>query len=179
MKRIATITAAAALALSACTLPTGSAEPTTEPEVTTTSVVEIPHPSASRVLMPFDACDDLLNWTIEHALDRVGPYGLDGYGGYPVFANFGGVAEATDSVGGRLSPSVSQGAGDAKDGVIGTNLQEAGVDEPDLVKTDGERIVAVSGNVLHILSIDGDALALEGSIDLGFWTRISSSMATV
>jgi hypothetical protein len=171
MKRIATITAAAALALSACTLPTGSAEPTTEPEVTTTSVVEIPHPSASRVLMPFDACDDLLNWTIEHALDRVGPYGLDGYGGYPVFADFGGVAEATDSVGGRLSPSVSQGAGDAKDGVIGTNLQEAGVDEPDLVKTDGERIVAVSGNVLHILSIDGDALALEGSIDLGFWTQ--------
>ncbi len=55
--------------------------------------------------------------------------------------------------------------------MIGTNLQEAGVDEPDLVKTDGERIVAVSGNVLHILSIDGDALALEGSIDLGFWTQ--------
>lgn len=171
MKRIATITAAAALALSACTLPTGSAEPTTEPEVTTTSVVEIPHPSVSRVLMPFDACDDLVDWTIEHALDRVGPYGLDGYGAYPVFADFGGIAEATDSAGGRLSPSVSQGPGDAKDGVIGTNLQEAGVDEPDLVKTDGKRIVAVSGNVLHILSIDGGALALEGSIDLGFWTQ--------
>ena len=30
--------------------------------------------------MPFDACEDLLDWTIRHALERVGPYGLDGHG---------------------------------------------------------------------------------------------------
>jgi uncharacterized secreted protein with C-terminal beta-propeller domain len=32
-----------------------------------------------------------------------------------------------------------------------TNVQEPGVDEPDLVKTDGRRIVTVSGGVLHLI----------------------------
>ena len=45
MRRIVTIVAAAALILSACTLPTGFAEPTTTSEVTTTAVVDLPHPS--------------------------------------------------------------------------------------------------------------------------------------
>ncbi|MEA3502076.1 MAG: beta-propeller domain-containing protein [Actinomycetota bacterium] len=171
MRRIVTTTAAIALMLSACTLPAGSAEPTSASEVTTTTVIEIPHPSASRALMPFDACDDLLDWTIGYALERVGPYGLDGYGAYPVFAEFAEVAGALDSAGGRVSQAPSTNAGAAKDGVIGTNLQEAGVDEPDLVKTDGRRIVAVSGSTLYVLDIDGDRLTLEGSIDLGFWTQ--------
>ena len=170
MRRIVTTAAAAALMLSACTLPAGSAEPTTAPEVTTTTVIETPHPSASRALMAFDACDDLLDWTIEHALERVGPYGLDGYGGYPVFAEFTDVAGEMGAADVR-SAAPSTNAGAAKDGVIGTNLQEAGVDEPDLVKTDGKRIVAVSGSTLHVLDIDGDRLTLEGSIDLGFWTQ--------
>ncbi len=171
MRHIVTTAVAAALVLSACALPAGSAEPTTTSEVTTTTVVEIPHPSASRALMPFDACDDLLDWTIEHALELVGPYGLDGYGAYPVFAEFSDVAGALDSAGGRVSEVQSASPNAAKSGVIGTNLQEAGVDEPDLVKTDGRRIVAVSGSTLYVLSIDGDRLTLEGSIDLGFWTQ--------
>jgi uncharacterized secreted protein with C-terminal beta-propeller domain len=165
MRRIVTNAAAAAMMLSACALPAGSAEPTTTTEVTTTTVVETPHPSASRVLMSFDACDDLLDWTIEHALERVGPYGLDGYGIYPMLVEFSQVAGELDSA----APSAGTGA--VKDGVISTNLQEAGVDEPDLVKTDGNRIVTVSGNTLYVLSIDDDRLTLEGSIDLGFWTQ--------
>ena len=165
MRRIVTTAAAAAMMLSACALPAGSAEPTNATEVTATTVIETPHPSASRVLMSFDACDDLLDWTIGHALERVGPYGLDGYGTYPVLTEFSRVAGETDSA----APSASTGA--VKDGVISTNLQEAGVDEPDLVKTDGNRIVTVSGNTLFVLSIDDDRLTLEGSIDLGFWTQ--------
>ncbi|MEA2010626.1 MAG: beta-propeller domain-containing protein [Actinomycetota bacterium] len=164
MRQIVTTAAAAALILSACALPADSAESTNTTEVTTTTVIETPHPSASRTLMPFDACEDLLDWTIEHALERVGPYGLDGYGAYPVFAEFSDVA-------GRVSETQAAPSGATKSGVIGTNLQEAGVDEPDVVKTDGKRIVAVSGNTLHVLSIDGDRLTLKGSIDLGFWTQ--------
>ncbi len=171
MRRIVTLAAATALILSACTLPAGSAEPTTPSGVTTTTVIETPHPSASRALMAFDACDDLLDWTIEHALERVGPYGLDGYGAYPVFGALTDVAQELDSAGGRVSAAPSTNSGATKDGVIGTNLQEAGVDEPDLVKTDGRRIVAVSGSTLYVLGIDGDQLTLEGSIDLGFWTQ--------
>ncbi len=170
-KRIATIAAAAALMLSACTLPAGFAEPTTASEVPTTTVIETPHPPASRALMPFDACDDLLDWTIEHARERVGPYGLDGHGVHPIFAEPSAAAGELDSAGGRVSATPSTNTGAAKDGVIGTNLQEAGVDEPDLVKTDGERIVAVSGDTLYVLGIDGEQLTLEGSIDLGFWAQ--------
>lgn len=165
MKRIVIITTAVAVLLTACTMPADSAEQTNTPEVTTTTVIGNPHPSASRALMAFDACDDLLDWSIEHALERVGPYGLDGYGAYPVFAEFSEAAGALDSA----APSTEQSAG--KSDVIGTNLQEAGVDEPDLVKTDGERIVAMSGSTLHVLSINGDQLDLEGSVDLGFWTQ--------
>ena len=171
MRRTITIVAAAALMLTACTLPAGSAEPTSTSEVTTTTFIESPHPSASRALMSFDACADLLDWTIEHALELVGPYGLDGYGAYPVFAEFSDVAGALDSAGGRVSEEQSASPNAVTSDVIGTNLQEAGVDEPDLVKTDGRRIVTVSGSTLFVLSIDGDRLTLEGSIDLGFWTQ--------
>ncbi|MEN8114122.1 MAG: beta-propeller domain-containing protein, partial [Actinomycetota bacterium] len=174
MRRLATITATAALALSACTIPAASTATTEGPDTDpssspSTTVAGQPRPSASKALMPFDACDDLLDWTIEHALDRVGPYGLDGHMPYPpVFTDFaadgeeGAVREMAASA---ASPSA------AKNSVIGTNLQEAGIDEPDLVKTDGERIIAVSGGTLHVVEIDGDRLIHAGSIDLGFWTE--------
>ena len=130
--------------------------------------------------MPFDACDDLLDWTIGHALDRVGPYGLNGYGMEPwmvdeMFAEVGdqlvrefAVEETTTTAAG--SNGSSEGFAASKD-VIGTNLQEAGVDEADLVKTDGARIVVIAGSILHVVSIDGDTLTVEGSIELPFWTQ--------
>jgi hypothetical protein len=78
VKRIVTITVGAALALSACALPARSSGMTTQlGSSPTTSVVRPTNPPAAGVLLPFDACGDLLDWTIGHALDRVGPYGLD------------------------------------------------------------------------------------------------------
>lgn len=50
----------------------------------------------------------------------------------------------------------------------GTNVQEAGVDEPDVVKTDGRRVVAITDGTLRILDVTGTqpvsrgTLALEG-----------------
>jgi uncharacterized secreted protein with C-terminal beta-propeller domain len=49
-----------------------------------------------------------------------------------------------------------------------TNVQEAGVDEPDTVKTDGRRLFAAAGGMLHAVDVRGAAprrlgsLALEG-----------------
>ncbi|MEJ7585515.1 MAG: beta-propeller domain-containing protein [Acidimicrobiales bacterium] len=48
-----------------------------------------------------------------------------------------------------------------------TNVQEAGVDEPDVVKTDGDRILAVAGGRLHYVDVTGTprkrgSLALDG-----------------
>ena len=54
----------------------------------------------------------------------------------------------------------------AGDVVAGTNNQEAAVDEADLVKTDGRRIVTVVGGVLRVVVLD-DAPAVDGTLDLG------------
>src|ERR687896_921176 len=55
----------------------------------------------------------------------------------------------------------------AEDGSSGTNVQEAGVDEPDVVKTAGSRIFAVGSGRLHALDADGPRLL--GSLDLDGW----------
>jgi hypothetical protein len=49
-----------------------------------------------------------------------------------------------------------------------TNVQEAGVDEPDMVKTDGRRIVTISGAALRVTTRDpaSGALAPAGRLDL-------------
>ena len=51
-----------------------------------------------------------------------------------------------------------------------TNVQEAGIDEPDIVKTDGRRIVAISDNVLRVVDVSGETPTLVGSLKLdGGW----------
>ena len=56
--------------------------------------------------------------------------------------------------------------GDGDEGDSGTNVQEAGVDEPDLVKTANGRIFAMAGNRLHAVDSTGpsmlDSLRLAG-----------------
>jgi hypothetical protein len=47
-----------------------------------------------------------------------------------------------------------------------TNAQEPGVDEPDLVKTDGSTIFAVSGTTLHAVAVDAGTPRLAGSLPL-------------
>ena len=41
-----------------------------------------------------------------------------------------------------------------------TNVQEAGVDEPDIVKTDGNRIVAVAQSRVHLVGLDDGRMTL-------------------
>jgi Beta propeller domain len=66
------------------------------------------------------------------------------------------------------------GAGSAAAGAIAapgsysqTNTATAGVDEPDLVKTDGRRIVTVIGGVLRV--VDAQTMRLTGVLDLSGW----------
>jgi hypothetical protein len=49
--------------------------------------------------------------------------------------------------------------------VAGTNVREVGVDESDIVKTDGTRIVSVQDGVLHVVGLDGTP-ALDGSLPI-------------
>ncbi len=61
----------------------------------------------------------------------------------------------------------------------GTNNQESGVDESDLVKTDGRRIVSVVNGVLRVTELD-DSPAVDGTLDLSirFATDLLPAAAT-
>jgi hypothetical protein len=48
-----------------------------------------------------------------------------------------------------------------------TNNQEVGVDEPDIVKTNGSTIFTVAQNKLYAVAARGSVLAIVGSLDLG------------
>jgi hypothetical protein len=50
--------------------------------------------------------------------------------------------------------------------VVGTNNQEVAVDEADLVKTDGRRLVSIVNGVLRVVTLD-DTPSIDGSLDLG------------
>ncbi|HEX5630962.1 MAG TPA: beta-propeller domain-containing protein, partial [Acidimicrobiia bacterium] len=120
-------------------------------------------------LVPFDACDAVLAHFKAEALERVGPYGLGG-GPYWYGPMFGGaVAEdsgRTDS-GGPPVPTTGPVGGDGgDDSFSGTNVQVAGVDEPDIVKNDGERIVAITDGVVRYFDVTGDEPVLRDSLRL-------------
>jgi hypothetical protein len=95
----------------------------------------------------------------------VGPYGLDGYGFYPVFADFEEVAASLDGVG-ELSRATTGGVRGVD--YSGTNVQTAGVDEPDVVKTDGERIFVVAQGRLFWIDASGTP-TIVASLPLDGW----------
>ncbi len=117
-------------------------------------------------LFRFDACEEFLSHVKAQALEIVTEYGLGygyGYGGVPVLE--GDVLFANDAAG--PVPPASEGTFRVQ-GVdySGTNLQEAGVDEPDIVKTDGERIYAVAQGKLFVLEIVDGAPVIADSLVL-------------
>ena len=117
-------------------------------------------------LIPFSDCDELLSHLKEEARDRVGPYGLNYQGG-----PFWGMpeplrgeieiemdvasAEPESTSGSDSGSSFSNDGGSSEDSYTGTNVQEIGVDEPDIIKTDGNRILIVNNGVLSHIAIDG------------------------
>ena len=75
---------------------------------------------------------------------------------------------AAGQAGAGSSPGAAAADGMAAPGAYsGTNTATAGVDEPDLVKTDGRRIVTVIGGVLRV--VDAQTMQLTGVLDLSPW----------
>jgi uncharacterized secreted protein with C-terminal beta-propeller domain len=120
-------------------------------------------------LQSFDACDDLLSYVTEHALEMVGPWGLNSGQFMPVDMI------DTDDMADSAAAAESAGADGAADSMRAgvdyseTNVQEVGVDEPDTVKTDGERMFIVRDNALDIVDVTGDEPKLLTSVRLAGW----------
>ncbi len=108
-----------------------------------------PTAAAAEGLPGFADCEQLRRWHVRTALPDVGPEGLDGP---PVLLARRSVADVTAAdVGAVTSPEAAVGTSGA-----GTNVQEDGVDEPDLAKTDGRVLVRISGPGLVVTDVSGD-----------------------
>lgn len=106
-------------------------------------------PAAAAELETFEDCEQLRRWYVDAALPHVGPWGLGGpFWGRPV-----PLAASARSSTVELDAAVPQDAVGA--GGTGTNVQEAGVDEPDLAKTDGRLLVHVEGRRLVLTDVTG------------------------
>jgi uncharacterized secreted protein with C-terminal beta-propeller domain len=111
-------------------------------------------------LKPFRSCGTVLQYFKEHAPD----YLIERAGGEVWTAVDGGagrgvpdVAAARDTAGGATE------AGPPPEHST-TNVQEAGVDEPDLVKTDGGRIVAVASGRVHLIEATGGTMTRRATL---------------
>jgi|GEM_PF-3663502 uncharacterized secreted protein with C-terminal beta-propeller domain len=105
-------------------------------------------------LVQFDQCDALRDYYVEAALEQVGPYGLGGGNIYYAVEDLALESAATEG-----PVAVNDGAS-SQQGVAGvdystTNVQEAGVDEPDSVKTDGNYIYSLLQGQLQVIDVQG------------------------
>ena len=99
-------------------------------------------------LVGFRSCGELLGYVKARAAPLVGPWGLGG------------------AVGTRREVPTRESA--PKQGVdySGTNVQEEGVDEPDLVKTNGATLFAVAAGNLNAVDVRGHRPVLLDSLKL-------------
>jgi uncharacterized secreted protein with C-terminal beta-propeller domain len=169
MRKMLFLVLALGLVTAACTDASDSADeaPTTTVTMPFGGAADLPPLRAvPAALIEFDACDDLLSHIKAEARDQVGPWGLDGYGyGYflgddvvfeeDVVASEAPVARGADAA----APEASQ-----ESSYSTTNVQERGVDEPDIVKTDGSRIIVLSGGSLRYVDITDETPELRGTL---------------
>jgi hypothetical protein len=115
--------------------------------------------AAARLVSSSD-CAALLTGLRKATAAQVGPYGLAEssrvarpLAGAP--GDAGDLGRAQAAPGAESAPTSDHSA---------TNVQEAGVDEPDLVKTDGRRIIAIARGRLYV--VDAASHQITGTIDL-------------
>jgi uncharacterized secreted protein with C-terminal beta-propeller domain len=99
----------------------------------------------------FDSCDEVLSYLQTQALDQVTAWGL---------GNSGWMGRAMTT----MEAVDADAAAPSAENHSTTNVQEAGVDEPDLVKTDGKRIVALAQGKLHLVEVEEGKSRLVGSV---------------
>jgi uncharacterized secreted protein with C-terminal beta-propeller domain len=126
------IRTAGAVTLAAALLATACSPTETEPGASRTTPVDL----GNIKLVSYNSCDDMLAGLRAATAEQVGPWGL---GGPQIM-----YAEARSDV------STARAKVAAPEHST-TNVHEAGVDEPDLVKTDGNRVITVNRGVLRVV----------------------------
>lgn len=150
---LATLLAAAVLAL-----------PAAAPAATKRPV----KPSA---LPAFASCKSLLGYARRHARQTGGRTGVPTRAGVamPQVLTAPVTTDAGVPTAAGAPPAPPPAAAEAKDSApdfSSTNVQEAGVDEPDIVKTDGRIVYAIADGKLHALDVTGAAPRIVGTLSL-------------
>jgi hypothetical protein len=110
-------------------------------------------------LVAFRSCGDLLGYAKAQATKFVGPYGLGG----PVAIDGAPVGTAAPTRGAEPKEGVDYS---------GTNVQEQGVDEPDIVKTNGTTLFAVANGKLNAVDVSQAKPRLDDTLKLDpQWTH--------
>ena len=110
-------------------------------------------------LQPFDTCDTVL----QYFKDQAPEYLIERAGGGDRVATDTGTGAAEQRTAKDSSNTTPESASTPQD-YSTTNVQEAGVDEPDIVKTDGKRIVAVAQARVHLVGLDGGKMTLRKTL---------------
>jgi uncharacterized secreted protein with C-terminal beta-propeller domain len=96
-------------------------------------------PAAAGALQHFDSCAALRQWYVDHTVHRVTAWGWSGTPlAHPLALHAQATPLAATTTGSSTGPDPAVASSQT-----GTNDQEAGVDEPDVAKTDGHVVVRV------------------------------------
>ncbi|MDP9862981.1 MULTISPECIES: beta-propeller domain-containing protein [Streptosporangium] len=139
------IRTAGAVALAAALLATACSPTETERGAGRTTPVDL----GDIKLVSYSGCDDMLAGLRTAAAKRVGPWGLAG----PQIMYMESRSDVATARAKVPAPEHST-----------TNVHEAGVDEPDLVKTDGNRVITVNRGVLRV--VDAATRKVTGTLKL-------------
>jgi hypothetical protein len=146
---------------------------------------QLPTLQLASSLRRFRSCDEVRTWVRDELAPRTGAFGFSGgFGGIEILE--GGAegdvaigADGSGAAGGRDDTATRTVAAPVPAEVGGadgsaatqaspifseTNVQVEGIDEPDIVKTDGERIVAVADGRLYLASAERGRIV--ASVDL-------------
>ncbi|MPZ82961.1 MAG: hypothetical protein GEV28_22225 [Actinophytocola sp.] len=148
-------------------------------------------------LVAYDTCESALSELKSAATDHIGPYGIGG--DYAVAIEDGAVAADAEAApveapGGQApakgaerqaAPGADAG-GDGRQSAPGeggaaqpdakehssTNIHESGVDEPDIVKTDGKKVVSIVDGRLRVVDVASRKETATLSLPSGYATQL-------
>jgi uncharacterized secreted protein with C-terminal beta-propeller domain len=122
---------------------------------------------AAQLLSSTDSCADLLTKLRKHTAAHVTSYGPGvNFGSFYKMAPLSAGKADTAAAGGNIAPQAAVPS--AAEGTSVTNDQEAGVDEPDIVKTEAGRVVTITDGTLRVL--DAGTGAITGQLDLSIYS---------
>jgi hypothetical protein len=127
-----------------------------------------PRPVA-HTLTTAESCDALLANLRSHAVANPGAYDQWFDLGFPEPL----IGTTIDGAAARMETGMAFEGLSRTPTHSGTNNQEIGVDEPDVVKTDGKRIVSITGGTLRITDVASEKVV--GSLDLTAYADAESA----